>query len=142
MNNCTFIGRLTMDPEVKTTSSGKALINFSLAVERDYKNADGSRPVDFIPCIAWDPVASIITRFTHKGDKIGITGRFESDNYMDSNGNKKTFYRILINQVDLIQAKSESKPQEAAPVAPRKQIEPAEDIDDRYNGLPFPLEDA
>lgn len=80
MNNCTFIGRLTADPEVKTTSSGKALINFSLAVDRDYKNADG--------------------------------------------------------------AKSESKPQEAAPVAPRKQIEPAEDIDDGYNGLPFPLEDA
>lgn len=139
MNNCNFIGRLTADPEIKTTNSGKTLINFSLAVDRDYKNADGSRTVDFIPCIAWDPVASIITRFTHKGDKIGIMGRFEVDNYSDSNGNKKTFYRILVNQIDLIQGKSDNKPQATAPVAPQKKIEP--ETEDDYS-LPFPLEDA
>lgn len=130
MNNCSFIGRLTTDPEVKTTSSGKALINFSIAVDRDYKNSDGSRPVDFIPCIAWEPVANIITRYAHKGDKLGVSGRFETNNYTDSNGEKKTFYRILVNQVDLIQNKAKDE----APRAEVKEESGDDDLD-----LPFPV---
>ena len=147
MNICTFTGRLTADPEIKTTNSGKSLVTFSLAVDREYKNADGSKPVDYIPCIAWDPVASIIFRYSHKGNKIGITGRFESSNYEDSNGNKKTFNRILVNNVEFLQSKSESKPQDAAPEAPKKKIDPAGDpnidypyyTDDPETELPFPI---
>ena len=142
MNNCNFIGRLTADPEIKALSSDKSLANFTIAVDREYKDGSGNKITDFIPCIAFDPTASLLAKYFHKGNLIGVTGRFESRSYEDSNGNKKVFYSIMVNHIDFIQGKSESKPQEAAPVAPRKQIEPAEDIDDGYNGLPFPLEDS
>lgn len=139
MNNCSFIGRITADPEIKSTSSGKKFINFNIAVDRDYKNADGLRKTDFISCIAWDPVASIINRFANKGDKIYISGRYEIDNYTDKDGNNKTFNRILVNQFEYLQGKSSGNTQAAAPVAPQKQIEPEDDYED---GLPFPLEDS
>ena len=136
MNNCNFIGRLTADPEIKTLGSGKNIANFTIAVDREYKDGSGNKITDFIPCIAFDPTASLLDKYFHKGNLIGVSGRFESRSYEDSNGNKKIFYSIMVNHIDFIQGKSS----DAAPVAPRKQIETAEDTDDSYNGLPFPLE--
>lgn len=144
MNYCSFIGRITADPEIRTSNSGKKFINFNIAVDRDYKNADGSRKTDFISCIAWDPVASIITRFANKGDKIYISGRYEIDNYTDKDGNNKTFNRILVNQFEYLQGKPEAKAQPAKePLqAPQKKIAPDPEPEDDYYNLPFPLEGA
>lgn len=108
MNNCNFIGRLTKDPEAKATSNGKTFCNFSIAVDRGYKDSQGKRIADFIPCIAWDPTASLITKYFKKGNLIGINGRMESNSY-DDNGTKRTNYSILVNNIDFIQGKSESK---------------------------------
>ena len=66
MNNCNFVGRLTKDPEAKSTASGKGVVNFSIAVDR-YKDAQGNKVTDFIPCTAWDPTASLISRYFKKG---------------------------------------------------------------------------
>lgn len=139
MNNCNFIGRLTTDPEIKATNTGKSLANFTIAVDREYKDGNGNKITDFIPCLAWDPTASIVSKYFRKGNLIGITGRFESRSYEDSNGNKRIFYSILVNHVDFIQGKSSGNAQESTPVAPQKRIEPEDDYED---GLPFPLEDA
>lgn len=139
MNNCNFIGRLTTDPEIKATNTGKSLANFTIAVDRDYKDGNGNKITDFVPCIAWDPTASVVSKYFRKGNLIGITGRFESRSYEDSNGNKRIFYSILVNHVDFIQGKSSGNAQESTPVAPQKRIEPEDDYED---GLPFPLEDA
>lgn len=108
MNNCNFIGRLTKDPEGKATSNGKTFCNFSIAVDRGYKDSQGNRLTDFIPCKAWDPTASLITKYFKKGNLIGINGRMESNSY-DDNGTKRTNYSILVNNIDFIQGKSESK---------------------------------
>lgn len=105
MNNCNFIGRLTKDPEPKATSNGKTFCNFSIAVDRGYKDSQGNRIADFIPCTAWDPTASLITKYFKKGNLIGINGRMESNSY-DDNGTKRTSYFILVNNIDFIQGKS------------------------------------
>ena len=152
MNNCNFIGRLTADPEIKALSSGKSLANFTIAVDREYKDGSGNKITDFIPCIAFDPTASLLAKYFNKGNLIGVSGRFESRSYADSNGNKKIFYSIMVNHIDFIQGKSESKPQAPAPVAPQKKIDPTGDpnidypyyTDDQEQelDLPFPLEDS
>lgn len=111
MNNCNFIGRLTKDPEAKRTTSGKVFCNFSLAIDRGYKDAQGNKVTDFIPCVAWDNTANLVTQYFKKGNLIGVTGRMESRSY-DDNGTKRTNYSILVISIDFIQGKSDSKPQE------------------------------
>ena len=109
MNNCNFIGRLTKDPETKSTSSDKMLCNFSIAVDRGYKDSQGNRLADFIPCTAWGKTAELIADYFKKGSLIGIQGRLESRSYEDNQGNKKTAYAIIVNNIDFISSKSESK---------------------------------
>lgn len=108
MNNCSFVGRITKEPELKSTSNGKNFCNFSIAVDRGYKDSQGNRIADFIPCLAWDPTASLITKYFTKGSLIGISGRMESRSYED-NGTKRTNYSILVNNIDFIQGKGGNK---------------------------------
>jgi single-strand DNA-binding protein len=142
MNNCNFIGRLTKDPELKYVGGdNKSLCNFTLAVDKPVKDAQGNKQADFVPCTAWGKTAELLSQYFNKGSQIGITGRFESRSYEDESGNKKTSYSILVNNIDFVGGKSERKPQAPAPVAPQKKIEATPDNEDDY-GLPFPVEGA
>lgn len=146
MNNCNFIGRLTKDPELKNTNNGKTLCNFSIAVDRGYKDNQGNKVADFIPCIAWDSKAKLISMYFKKGNLIGIQGRMESKNYED-NGTKRTAYNILVNDIDFIQGKvemSEAKDEakESTPqVEDKVKDELAIDGDDSAGELPFNIFD-
>lgn len=135
MNTCNFIGRLTKDPEVKVTSNQRTFCNFTIAVDRGYKDANGNKLTDFIPCVAWDPTANIIAQYFKKGNRIGVTGSFES-RLVDNNGDKKSYYNILVNHVDFIQdkEKSEAKPRDPEPEPPR------EASGEDYLDLPFGLD--
>lgn len=143
MNNCNFIGRLTMDPEAKSTASGKALVNFSIAVDRGFKDSQGNRLVDFISCTAWDKTGTLITQYFHKGDLIGINGRLETRTYED-NGTKRTAYSIVVNNIDFIQGKSENKTEAQAPkvenTPPTPPTTPIEDLATNYE-LPVEIEE-
>ena len=70
MNVCTFIGRLGKDPDMRYTTSGKAVVSFSLAVNRDGKRDE----TDWIDFVAWEKAAELISQYCHKGDLIGVTG--------------------------------------------------------------------
>jgi single-strand DNA-binding protein len=132
MNSCNFIGRLTKDPEAKSTANGKVFCNFSIAVDRGYKDSQGNKLVDFIPCTAWEATSNLITKYFHKGDLIGINGRLESRAYED-NGAKKTSYSVLVNNIDFIQGKNETK-------EPKPQEEPVTPTEDPIeDGVPFEI---
>lgn len=137
MNSFNAIGRLTKDPEGATTSNGKVFCKFSLAVDRGYKGADGNRIVDFIPCVAWDPTASLITQYFHKGELIGISGRLEVNKVED-----KIYYSILVNNIDFIQGKKETKPEKTPEPTPppTPPTTPIEDLVANYE-LPVEIED-
>lgn len=111
MNNCSFIGRLTKDPEIKLTSSGKKVLNFSIAVDRGYKDSQGNRIADFISCVAWDGVAVLISDNFNKGNNIGITGKLESNIYQDGDKKRTSFY-ILVSSIDFIQGIKATKNEE------------------------------
>lgn len=86
INNTTLVGRLTKNPELKYTGSNIAVVSFSLAVERSFKNAQGEYETDFITCVAWRQSAEALANFAVKGSLIGITGSIQTRNYQNNAG--------------------------------------------------------
>lgn len=114
MNTCIFTGRLTKDPEIKTTQSGKKYINFSIAVDRKTKDSNGQRQADFIPCIAWNKTAEIIAQYFVKVSPIGVIGALQVRSY-EKDGEKRFAYEILVNEIDFIGGAKSSDNQDTKP---------------------------
>lgn len=114
-NKVILEGRLTADPELKTTQSGVEYCNFSVAVDRDYKNGE-EKLADFIPVKAWRGSAKFISQYFKKGDPILLEGRIEVDKYTDNDGNNKTFTQVVVDHCTFtISKKSSSDGNSAAP---------------------------
>ena len=108
LNNCNFMGRLTADPELKTTQSGKSVTQFSLAVERDFA-PKGEKITDFINCVAWNGTADFITRYFTKGRMMSVTGSLQSRSYDNKDGKKVTVWEVIIDRAYFCGDKSNDK---------------------------------
>lgn len=102
MNKCIFKGRLGADPDVRTIPSGTMVVNFSIAVDRTYKNKDGNRDTDWVPCVAWGPRAEIINKYFHKGSNILVETELQVTKYEDKDGNKRTKYEFNVLGIDFV----------------------------------------
>lgn len=98
LNHAEIMGRLTADPELKTTKSGVAVTSFSVAVERNYE-VNGKRPTDFLNVVAWRGTAEFVTKWFRKGQMIVVEGAIETREYEDRNGNKRTAVEINADRV-------------------------------------------
>lgn len=114
MNNCSFSGRITKDPELKATEGGTMYLKFCLAVKRFVKSGEHPQS-DFIDCVAWNKTAEIINTYCKKGSMLGVTGRLQTGTY-EKNGEKRKTCELVVNDVDLLDTrdKTESEP-EATP---------------------------
>lgn len=94
INRVVLVGRLTRDPQLRKTNTGKSVASFTLAVDRRKSaNTDPSQPTaDFIPCIAWNQAADLICQYTHKGSQLGVDGRIQTRNYDDPNNPGRKVY--------------------------------------------------
>jgi len=104
-------GRLTADPELKTTTSGIVFTSFSIAVNRrSAKSSDGqsSQMSDFFNCTAWRSTAEFITRYFKKGSSICITGSLQNRTWNDQQGNKRYATDIIVDEVNFVDSKSEN----------------------------------
>lgn len=109
MLNCAVImGRLTADPELRTTASGISVTSFSVAVDRSFVRAGEERQTDFINVVAWRQTADFVTRFFRKGSMIAVQGSIQTRNYEDKNGNKRTAFEIVADNVSFCGSKAES----------------------------------
>lgn len=100
LNTITIMGRLTRSPELKTTPSGASVTNFTLAVERDFKNKEtGERETDFIDCTAWRGTADFVTRYFTKGSMAVVSGRLQFREYTDKDGNKRRAAEVVAENV-------------------------------------------
>lgn len=117
INKIMILGRLCADPEVKRTASGTNCATFSIAAERDYKTASGTRETDFIPCIAWREKCDFISKYFHKGDMIAICGSLQSNKYTAQDGKQRTSFVVLIESVSFTGGKKPEAPQ-TAPTTP------------------------
>jgi single-strand DNA-binding protein len=101
INNVTLVGRLARDPELKKTNSGKSVCSFSVAVSRDYKDAEGNYPTDFINCVAWEQRADYLSQYAHKGDLIGVIGSWETRKY-ESGGETRTAHECKVKSITIL----------------------------------------
>jgi single-strand DNA-binding protein len=106
MNKVFLIGNLTRDPESRETPSGVPMCRFSIAVNRNYRNADGDRQTDFFNCTAWRGQAETIARYTKKGNKVAVTGSIELREYEDNQGVKRTAVDIIVQDCELLTPKA------------------------------------
>ena len=98
LNHITIMGRLVRDPELRHTTAGKPIANFSLAVDRDFKGPDG-READFIDCVAWGHTATFIEQFFTKGRMAVVSGRLQIRAWTDKQGNKRNSAEVVADNV-------------------------------------------
>ena len=93
----TEVGNLTRDPEIKFGSTGNAFANFSIAVKR--KSKDGEEKVSFFDCTAFGSVAENLANSATKGTRVIVYGRMEQSNWEDKDGNKRTSFKVIADEV-------------------------------------------
>lgn len=109
INRAVLTGRITKDPELRYTQSGTAVVQFTLAVDRQFRNQDGEREVDFINCVVWRKAAENFANFTHKGSKVGIDGRIQTRNYENQQGNRVYVTEVIVDNFALLDSRQDNQ---------------------------------
>lgn len=110
MNKVIIMGRLTADPELRQTQSGISSCRFTVAVNRRFKNSDGSYDADFIPCIAWRQTAEFVSRYFRKGQMIMLDGEIRTGSYKDNGGTTHYTTDIYVDSVEFCGDKQKNSP--------------------------------
>ena len=140
MNKAILGGKLTRDPELRSTRSGISVASFCIAVD-DGKAEDGSRKAQFIDCVAWRGTADFVSKYFGKGDGIMCSGKITKRKYEDANGNTKYITEVIVESVEFGAGKSENRrderpqPRKSADVLFGDELDDFIPLDDE--GLPF-----
>ena len=108
MNKSVIIGRMTRDPELKTTNAGTSVCNFSVAVDRPYKDKEGNRPTDFFDCSVFGATAEFVSKYCKKGTLIAVSGAMESRKFVDKDGNNRIAWSLHADDVQICSSKSDN----------------------------------
>ena len=137
MNKVILVGNLTRDPELSETPSGIAVCRFSIAVSRDYANADGTRETDFFNITVWRGRAENCGKYLKKGNKVAIVGSLQNRSYDDKDGNKRYVTDVIANEVEFLTPRGAQGDAEdgVESVSTRRERPQMEVMDD--NQLPF-----
>lgn len=134
MNVICLMGRLTADPELKTTQNGVSVTSFTLAVDRAYTPKGQEKQTDFIQCVAWRNTAEFVSKYFRKGQRISLTGSLQSRKYTDKEGNNRTAFEVVADQVFFAESKQDSgnsyasaqtpsvAPSNVTPIAPAQTV--------------------
>ena len=125
LNNITIMGRLTRDPEFRSTASGTSVTNFCVAVDRDFNH--GEKQTDFIECVAWKHTAEFVSKYFRKGTLAVVNGRLNSRKWTDRDGNSRINWEVVVDNIYFGETKRDV---DAAPVE-------FEERDDSDGELPF-----
>ncbi len=105
INRAVLTGRLTRDPELRYTTSGTAVVSFTLAVDRQFRNQNGDRDADFVNCVIWRKSAENFSNFTHKGSLVGVEGRIQTRNYENQQGVRVYVTEVVVENFQLLESK-------------------------------------
>lgn len=105
INNVVLVGRLTKDPDLRYTTSGTGVATFTLAVNRNFTSADGTREADFINCVIWRKPAETLANYAKKGVLIGVTGRIQTRSYDNQQGQKVYVTEVIADNFQLLESK-------------------------------------
>ena len=134
MNQLNLVGRITRDPEVKAIGDNNMVAKFTVAVNRNYKDKDGNRPCDFIPCEAFGKTAEFISNYVTKGRLVSVQGEMRVDMYQNNEGENRSFTKCHVNTLNVLdsartaeegaaastEVEKPSKPTASKPAKPQK----------------------
>ena len=106
INRVVLVGRLTRDVDLRYTSSGAAVGTFSMAVNRQFTNANGDREADFINCVIWRKSAENFANFTKKGSLVGVEGRLQTRNYENQQGQRVYVTEVVVDNFSLLESRT------------------------------------
>lgn len=110
INTIALSGRLTKDPELRETTSGKQVCSFTVACNRIKRRDQEEAEADFIQCVAWEQSADYLSRYGHKGDRILLSGKIQTRHYDGSDGRTVWVTEIVAGQVNLIPKGTDQEP--------------------------------
>ena len=117
LNKIVIMGRLVRDPDLRRTQAGTAVAAFTLAVERDFKDAaTGERTADFIDCVAWRQTGEFVSRYFSKGRMAVAEGRLQLRDWVDRDGNKRRSAEVVVEQMYFGDSRSEGGQKSGQPV--------------------------
>ena len=99
LNHIVIMGRLTREPEYRTTGNGTSVVNFTVAVDRDFSGQDAEKETDFIDCVAWRKTAEFVTRYIRKGAMVVVSGRLQIRSWTDKDGNRRRTAEVIADSV-------------------------------------------
>ena len=108
LNSVCLMGRLTADPELKSTQSGVSVCSFRIAVDRTYTPKGQEKQTDFINIVTWRSTAEFVSRYFRKGQLVAVQGSTQTSQYTDRDGNKRTTFDVVADNVFFAEKKAES----------------------------------
>lgn len=106
INNVVLVGRLTREVDLRYTQSGVAVANFTVAVDRSFRDANGERQTDFITCVMWRKAAENFAKYTRKGSLVGLEGSIQTRNYENQQGQRVYVTEVLVNNFTFLESKN------------------------------------
>lgn len=133
LNSVTLLGRICNEIELRTTTSGKSVATFRIAVDRPYTKQGEEKKADFITIVAWGNTADFVAKYFSKGSMIALRGEIQTRNFEDKNGNKRTATEVVAREVSFCGGKNESNNSPSAPTyapipADFEEIDAGEDL--------------
>ncbi len=140
MNKAILVGNLARDPELRTTPNGVSTCSFTVAVSRNYKNAEGGYDADFINCVAWRRNAEFVSQYFRKGSSIGVVGSIQVRNYDNKEGRRVYVTEVVVDEVNFVGSKS-SNSDTSAPAAAANNSTPTNSFSPADGFIPTPADD-
>lgn len=139
LNKIFIMGRLTRDPELRRTQNGTAVTSFTLAVDRDFKNADGAKDTDFIDVVAWRNTAEFASKYFAKGRMAVVEGRLQMRDWTDKDGNKRRNAEVLADNIYFGDSRKDAQDGSSQPASGGINVSNPDfrEIDEDDGDLPF-----
>ena len=109
LNRVVLVGRLTRDPELRYTPNGVAVANFTVAVNRPFRNQQGEQEADFINCVTWRKQSENLANYMRKGSLIGVDGRIQTRSYENQEGRRVWVTEVLAENIQFLESKGASQ---------------------------------
>ena len=137
LNVVAIMGRLVAAPELRTTPAGVNVCQFRIACDRNFARQGEQRQADFVDIVAWRAQADFVCKYFSKGSLIAINGRIQTRNYQDKNGNNRTAFAVVAENINFGGSKgtSSAKVDDGGEAAPRSEAWPKADPPANYGGV-------
>ena len=132
MNKVILIGRLSQEPEMRTTPNGVATTSFNIAVQRNFTNQNGEREADFFRVVAWRKQAENIARYCHKGTQVAVEGRLQNNNYEAQDGTRRYSIDVIADNVSFLGSRGDGNSSSSAPQNMENDVEVNETSEDPF----------